>query len=127
MPESANRAERVGAIDGLRGIAALMVIFVHTTFNVGANYGVPQIQPFFYGGASGVSLFFVISAFCLYGTYSKLTRQQPGSAVAAFWIKRSFRILPLWWIWVTVYAVWHQHSLRDGSRSSRRLRQRWLP
>ena len=112
------RVERVGAIDGLRGVASLMVIFVHTTFNVGADYGVPQVQPYFYAGQMGVPLFFVISAFCLYGTYSKLTLQQPRTAVAAFWIKRSARILPLWWIWVTVYAIWHQHPMRNGAASA---------
>jgi peptidoglycan/LPS O-acetylase OafA/YrhL len=112
------RPERVGAIDGLRGVASLMVIFVHTTFNVGAGYGIGQVQPYFYAGQMGVPLFFVISAFCLYGTYSKLTLQQPRTAVAAFWIKRSARILPLWWVWVTVYAVWHQHQLRNAAASA---------
>ena len=95
-----------------------MVMWVHTTFNVGAGYGVPHVQPYFYAGQMGVPLFFVISAFCLYGTYSKLKLQQPRTAVAAFWIKRSARILPLWWVWVTVYAVWHQHSLRNGAASA---------
>jgi peptidoglycan/LPS O-acetylase OafA/YrhL len=95
-----------------------MVIFVHTTFNVGGNYRFPQLQPYFYAGQMGVPLFFVISAFCLYGTYSKLTARQPRSAVASFWVKRSLRILPLWWVWVTVYAVWRQHQLRNTVASA---------
>ena len=117
MAES-DRLERVGAIDGLRGIASLMVMWVHTTFNTGADYRFPQVQPYFYAGQMGVPLFFVISAFCLYGTYSKLTRQQPRTAVASFWIKRSLRILPLWWAWVTVYFIWRQHTLSNGAASA---------
>jgi peptidoglycan/LPS O-acetylase OafA/YrhL len=95
-----------------------MVIFVHTSFNTGADYRIPQLGSYFYAGAMGVPLFFVISAFCLYGTYSKLTLEQPRTAVAAFWIKRSARILPLWWIWVTVYTVWHEHTMRNASASA---------
>jgi peptidoglycan/LPS O-acetylase OafA/YrhL len=112
------RLERIGAVDGLRGIAALMVISVHTQAHVGTDFGISRLQPYFFTGQMGVQLFFVISAFCLYGTFAKLTREQPRTAIPSFWIKRSLRILPLWWLWVAVYAVWHQHSLRNSAASA---------
>ena len=126
-------SRRVAALDGLRGIAALMVFFVHSTFSEGASgysgYRFPFLQPYFYSGSLGVELFFVISAFCLYGTYSNLIRRNPRTAALAFWIKRSCRIMPLWWIWVGIYAYWHNQSLRTflGSALFFDGFQRYLP
>jgi peptidoglycan/LPS O-acetylase OafA/YrhL len=111
-------SERIAGLDGLRGLAALMVIFVHSTFGLACGYRFPLVEPYFVAGQMGVMLFFVISAYCLYGTYSKLIVRQPRTAVFSFWIKRSCRIFPLWWIWVAVYAVWHQHTLKNSLASA---------
>jgi peptidoglycan/LPS O-acetylase OafA/YrhL len=95
-----------------------MVLFVHCTFNLGCGYGVSRVQPYFYAGRMGVPLFFVISAFCLYGTYTSLTVRNSRTAMYAFWIKRICRIVPLWWIWVAVYAYWHAEPLRQALASA---------
>lgn len=107
------KTERIAGLDGLRGLASLMVVLVHTTYSLGCGYRFPLVAPYLVAGQMGVPLFFVISSFCLYGTYSKLLARQPRTAIVAFWIKRSCRIFPLWWIWVAVYAVWHQHTLKN--------------
>ena len=106
------------ALDGLRGIAALIVVLVHCSFNVGADYAVPQLRPYVYAGSMGVPLFFVISAYCLFGTYASLKVRNARTAMFAFWIKRLCRIIPLWWIWLAIYTHWHAETMRQAFASA---------
>src|SRR6266545_836414 len=99
-PETiADPAIHLPAIDGLRGIAVLMVLAVHTSQRVG-NVGLdafqfPIIGEFVNAGARGVELFFLLSAFTLFRS-SKAKYSQETNPRRNFYIRRAFRILPLW-------------------------------
>lgn len=95
------------AIDGLRGLATLMVILDHTTLCALQD----STNPFHYswiatlgrGGAAGVSLFFILSSFTLMlSTSTRYYREN--TPRLNFYIRRAFRILPLWWIFIPVSA-----------------------
>jgi len=86
----------IGALDGLRGVAALVVVFAHTS----AGLRMPKAtrESFFEGpffplvNADGaVQLFFVLSGFVLAGS---LARNRTRSDLAAYGVKRVFRIHP---------------------------------
>lgn len=105
----ADPALHMPAIDGLRGIAVLMVLAVHTSQRVG-NVGLeafhfPLIGEFVNAGARGVELFFLLSAFTLFRS-SKAKYSEESNPRRNFYIRRAFRILPLWWMAVTLYALW---------------------
>src|SRR6202035_4416949 len=87
--------ERLSYIDGLRGLAALMVFMIHC--------GSPAIRSLGgYGnllvdhGRYGVSVFFVVSAYTL---CLSVAPAFDGKAIlwSAYFIRRFFRIAPLYW------------------------------
>lgn len=94
-------------IDGLRGIAVLMVLIVHTSQRVGnefiGSFTIRTIEQFTNSGARGVQLFFLLSAFTLFSSsYARYhTDKYPK---INFYIRRAFRILPFWSLMVIYMA-----------------------
>lgn len=94
-------------IDGLRGIAILMVLAVHTMQEVvsvtGVEFRASLIRDFVNSGARGVQLFFIISAFTLFAS-TRARFNEERRPYLSFYARRAFRILPLWWLAVALYA-----------------------
>ena len=105
-------------IDGLRGIAILMVLVNHVFYEgIGvlnhAHESLHWFYDFILAGNRGVSLFFIVSAFTLY-TSSSLRFGRERAPVRNFYIRRIARILPLWWIVVVAYLfVFHRSFSRS--------------
>ncbi len=95
-------------IDGLRGLAVLSVLGVHLP----TNFHFPGLEPLVAAGARGVQLFFLLSAFTLFRS-SKNKYQKEASPRRNFYIRRFFRIMPLWWISTLVYAIADGRSLAN--------------
>lgn len=96
MSETSGPVRRFAYIDALRGYAILMVIAVHTaeTFpDLPASLSKVLNQ-----GARGVQLFFVTSALTL--SMSWVARHE---SAAEFYVRRSFRIAPMFWIAIVVF------------------------
>jgi len=97
---------RVPAIDSLRGLAAVYVMFYHMTLIPNPALQVPDwASPIVMTGGTGVTLFFVTSAFSL--CLAARPGEERGQALAAFAARRFFRIAPLF------YAVLVVSLLRD--------------
>ena len=90
-----SKDQRILALDGLRGIAALSVVLQH--FATQAPW---HERTFIWSGMVGVQLFFVLSGFLMGRIYS--TAPLSRSAVADFWVRRAARVLPLFLICVTI-------------------------
>lgn len=88
-------------IDHIRGIAILMVILVHTSQSVSLSEGWLSIVTKY--GQMGVQLFFVTSAYTLCVSYSN--RQGEINAVINFYIRRFFRIAPIYYIGIIGYFI----------------------
>jgi len=93
----------IDAVQALRGIAALAVVFWHASRYLGpygSGIGGLVFAP---GAAMGVDLFFLISGFIMFHT----TRNSDGSwrAFADFAIKRAARIWPVWIIALICYLL----------------------
>jgi peptidoglycan/LPS O-acetylase OafA/YrhL len=78
-------------IDALRGYAVLGVLLVHTGQYSGFDSGAAF-------GARGVQLFFVASALTL-----MLSWHGRGDGAGAFFVRRCFRILPMFWLSIPIY------------------------
>ena len=90
-------------VDALRGYAILTVLMVHSSKQVSTMFG--AVRDFVAGGVYGVQLFFVVSAFTLF--WSLQNRSQIDRApLSAFFVRRFFRIAPLFWAGVLFYSLW---------------------
>jgi len=96
--------QQLDFIDGLRGIAILMVMGVHTAITVASisPFSNQAVFSWLLMGARGVQLFFMVSAFTLFMSWNarKGTEATPWTN---FYIRRATRILPMWWIACLLY------------------------
>jgi peptidoglycan/LPS O-acetylase OafA/YrhL len=95
---------RVKELDGLRAIAILSVVAWHY---LGAGDG-PSSTPWriFIVGRTGVDLFFVLSGYLITGIL--LANKGSSNYFSAFYGRRSFRILPIYFGMVAIYLVGRQ-------------------
>ena len=82
-------------LDGLRAISILLVICAHSTD--------PLFQPLH--GAVGVTIFFVISGYLITTLLLREEKRLGHARIAAFYIRRAFRILPLYYFTLLGYVV----------------------
>lgn len=90
----------------LRGIAALMVVYHHISFQL-AKAQSDVVLPLAGLGAAGVDIFFVISGFIMW-----ITTRSAGLTPAQFLHRRIIRIVPLYWA-VTAFLFAVAYFLPD--------------
>jgi len=103
---SLRSAKRIPELDGLRGLAILMVLIWH--FGYGANSAAGHRWVFYLGDAgsllwSGVDLFFVLSGFLIGGIL--LDARNSPNYFNAFYARRVFRIIPIYAVVVGVFYI----------------------
>ena len=87
---------RIPSLDGLRGIAASMVIATHYLNGIERHRFGKVIQTYAVFGATGVDLFFVLSGFLLAGIL--LERRDSPNYYSSFYLRRACRIFPLYFV-----------------------------
>ena len=96
---------KLDGFDGLRALAALTVLSYHVALLRGFSSAGP-LAPLFWELKGGVAIFFVISGALLYLPYARAIRD--GGALPdwrAYARRRGVRILPAYWVALTVLAV----------------------
>lgn len=95
---------RFAYIDALRGLAALYVVFYHLALMPKPNLSVPYwIKPFVLSGGTGVTLFFVVSAFTL--CHSMRIHVGEPHSIQAYYLRRFFRVAPLFYVWIGISLI----------------------
>lgn len=97
---------RVPELDGLRGLAILLVILCHYVGNadhVRLGLWIHRALSVFTVGWSGVDLFFVLSGFLIGGIL--LDARTSPHYFRAFYMRRVFRILPLYYAWTLLFGI----------------------
>ncbi|MCC8424417.1 acyltransferase [Mucilaginibacter sp. UR6-11] len=87
-------------LDGLRGVAALMVIFFHFMPD-GSNLIIHYLRKVSIFGQTGVTLFFVLSGFLI--TRILLHVKTNKHYFSNFYIKRALRIFPLYYLALVIF------------------------
>lgn len=88
---------RLPGIDGLRAVAALWVVLFHIQAFSHARFGhhLPGLDLFLQSGSTGVSLFLVLSGFCLYIPFAG--GRQERFRTREFLVRRCRRLLPAYY------------------------------
>lgn len=90
-------------LDGLRGIAALWVLFSHVQILSGVGY-----LPVFSWGDLAVDLFMLLSGFLMAHNYIARKDDEPwhsSRTIGQFWLRRFFRIAPLYYVVLLVALI----------------------
>jgi len=99
MTSTAPEPERIAALDGVRGVAILLVLAMHSLY-IGPFFGLDVMaHPYAriaWLGWSGVDVFFVLSGFLITGILVR-TKGSPGY-FRNFYVRRSLRIFPLYYL-----------------------------
>ena len=99
--------KRIPELDGIRGLAILLVISYHYVFG-----GISEdnqailavsIRHLFSLAWSGVDLFFVLSGFLIGGIL--IDQRHTENYFKAFFLRRTMRIFPLYFLWLTLFLI----------------------
>src|SRR5665213_604282 len=94
---------RIPELDGLRGMAILLVMVGHY-FSVPGVGAVSLLNGYWFRlGWTGVDLFFVLSGFLIGGIL--LDARGSSNYFKTFYARRFFRIIPLYYAWILLYVV----------------------
>src|SRR5690242_4861493 len=95
---SGKGVKNIAALDGVRAIAALMVVSLHLNKGAGVPWSInrePLASSLAVFGRTGVILFFVLSGFLLFMPYARaLLFQERWPSLRTFYLRRIFRIWP---------------------------------
>ena len=99
--------ERFPCFDGLRAIAAGAVVLLHVSLISGyTNRQSDTVGPYFARAEAGVYLFFLISGYLLYRPFVAARFDHAvGPGLRSYARRRLLRILPAYWVALTILAV----------------------
>ncbi|HLK04149.1 MAG TPA: acyltransferase [Candidatus Acidoferrum sp.] len=104
--EPSSSSTRIPELDGIRGIAILSVLCFHYLSMEGLTAQgsiTDRLQRLVILGGTGVDLFFVLSGFLIGGIL--LDVKESPRFFSTFYIRRFFRIFPVYYAWITAYIL----------------------
>jgi peptidoglycan/LPS O-acetylase OafA/YrhL len=116
---ASTRPRHFPCFDGLRALAAVLVVLVHTSFASGFT-GRSSAGIYTARMEVGVAVFFLISGFLLYRPFAAShIAGGAAPAVGKFWVRRLLRIMPAYWLafLVTNYVMHIDTHVHPGWRS----------
>lgn len=102
--DSSRAAPRLQWLDALRGLAALLVLVSHIMYRVGGSWPL-LLDQYVQIGHVGVVLFLLTSGYLIPGTLLR------AGSLRVFWIKRIFRLYPLYWCSLALALAWYALGL----------------
>ena len=95
-PERLHKPGHIPVLDGLRGVAILLVLMVHSVPHLeGTSTAIALLNSLFHCGVFGVDLFFVLSGFLITGIL--LDSQGSPHYFRSFYIRRVLRLFPVYY------------------------------
>lgn len=93
-------SERIVGLDGLRGVAILLVLSVHLCTGLTGHErltGEPWLS-LLYAGNTGVTLFFILSGFLVSAPFIKSAQARKAYPLGEYVVQRALRILPPYYV-----------------------------
>lgn len=104
---------RLPALDGLRGVAALLVVATHASYLTGFTVTGGLLGRLGGRGDYGVAVFFALSGFLLHHRFL-VERRQGTTDVRGYLARRAARVLPAYWLALAVVVVATQPPVRTA-------------
>ena len=101
------------ALDGLRLLAATLVVLTHAAFLSGAVNSAGIWGHLMGRGDFGVAIFFVLSGYLLHRGFIRGREPFTRRHLRAYAVRRAARVLPAYWIVLAVVVVTTRPSVRD--------------
>ena len=101
------------ALDGLRLLAATLVVLTHAAFLSGAVNSAGIWGHLMGRGDFGVAIFFVLSGYLLHRGFIRGREPFTRRHLRAYAVRRAARVLPAYWIVLAVVVVATRPSVRD--------------
>lgn len=101
-----NEGQRIRSLDGLRGLAVILVLiwhFIPCQLQNEAGSWAPLVRRVLYLTGSGVDLFFVISGFLIAGIL--LDQKGASNLLRVFYLRRACRIFPLYFLLIGLFLL----------------------
>lgn len=123
-------ATRLAAIDALRGVATIAVLFSHLPFStttapvtqggVAVSALPPWVDTIFEHGAYGVHLFLIISGFCIHMAWARHPADATGVSFTQFWKRRLHRLYPPYFfaLLLSIGGLYVLHTFVMGASGS---------
>lgn len=106
--------ERLPALDGLRGLAVLMVVLTHAAFLTGLS-GVPRLDARLLArGDFGVAIFFALSGFLLYRLLMHESATPGRIHLTGYAARRFARVVPAYWVTLAALILATRPGVRDS-------------
>ncbi len=108
------KGSRLDAVSGLRAIGALAVLLYHVTSSLELQGTYTRSAWIGQMGRWGVCLFFVLSGYLLYRPFAAAHidgKPQPNTWV--YLLRRALRILPAYWVALTIWLVFYRQPEID--------------
>lgn len=104
--------EEVRRIDAVRGFLCFGIFCFHfyTDYLQASPYSLDIYSKLFSKGHVCVQIFFAISGFLIFHSYSKLFVRENRSPLRIYIIKRIFRIFPAWSVALFVYSIYRNQQ-----------------
>ena len=103
---SADGHNHIQTLDGLRGIAVLLVLVFHFAWEFPeGGFVVTQVKRLLFTGWIGVDLFFVLSGFLITRGLVAPSKKPIGTRLKLFWMRRVLRIFPLYYAFIIVGSI----------------------
>ncbi|WP_254903977.1 acyltransferase family protein [Streptomonospora nanhaiensis] len=107
----------IEALDGVRALAALMVLVFHVAIETGAALAPGVLGALLATGELGVPLFFALSGLLLYRPWARAAfGDTPGPRVRPYLWRRALRVLPAYWlVAVAALLLWSRDHLDSAA------------
>ena len=104
---------RLPALDGLRAVAALLVVATHAAYLTGFTVNGGLLGRLAGRGDFGVAIFFALSGFLLH--YGLVIDERNGDTdIRAYAVRRAARVLPAYWVTLAVVVLVSQPGARTA-------------
>jgi peptidoglycan/LPS O-acetylase OafA/YrhL len=104
---------RLPALDGLRAVAALLVVATHAAYLSGFTSNGGLVGRLAGRGDFGVAIFFALSGFLLH--FRLVSDARDGQTdVKAYAVRRAARVLPAYWVTLAVVVLFAQPPVRTA-------------
>jgi peptidoglycan/LPS O-acetylase OafA/YrhL len=106
----------IPSLNGIRAVCILLVLGSHTKFAPDFPKEQTDIWNYFFNGALGVSIFFVLSGFLITHLLIKEKEKEKTISLTNFYIRRVIRIFPVYYCLLFVYLILQLRGVFEFSR-----------